>query len=135
MLGVAGVNPLLESGFLWQGKDPLPPDQDLSAIHALRGDILRLGPDFSAEFLDQLESRIREGWTPYLILEKRKREDNLLLLCDASLNNGTFLPTTALLRMAIQICDILVEAHHRKVYTATIKYCITTGKTIPMAST
>jgi hypothetical protein len=115
MQGVAGVNPLLESGFLWLGSDPLPPDQNLDVIRGLRGDALRLGPDASKEFLDQLESRTHEGWTPYLILEKRKREDNLLLLCDASLNRGTFLPITALLRMSIQICDILVEAHLRKV--------------------
>ena len=115
MRGVAGVNPLLESGFLWMGDSSLPIDQNGAAIRALKGDVLRLGPDVSNEFLDQLSQRTREGWTPYLILEKRRREDNLLLLCDASLNRGSFLATTALLRMAIQICDILVEAHQRNV--------------------
>lgn len=115
MQDVPGVNPLLESGFLWLGKDPLPLDHNLEAIHALQGDALRLGPDSSDEFLNQLDSRTREGWTPYLILEKQRREDNLLLLCDASINRGSFLPLGDLLRMAIQICDILVEAHSRKV--------------------
>jgi serine/threonine protein kinase len=115
MQGVPGVVPLLESGFLWLGKDPLPLDHNLDAIRALHGEALRIGPDSSSEFLDLLESRTREGWTPYLIIEKQRKEDNLLLLCDASINRGTFLPLGDLLRMAIQICDILVEAHNRKV--------------------
>jgi len=115
MRDVPGVNPLLESGFLWLGKDPLPSDHNLEAIRSLHGDALRLGPDASGEFLTQLDARTREGWTPYLIIEKQRREDNLLLLCDASINHGTFLPLGDLLRMGIQICDILVQAHQRKV--------------------
>ena len=115
MENVPGVNPMLESGFLWLGKDPLPLDHNLEAIRALRGEALRIGTDSSDDFLSQLDARTREGWTPYLMLEKQRNEDNLLLLCDASLNRGSFLPVSDLLRMGIQICDILVEAHNRKV--------------------
>ena len=49
------------------------------------------------------------------MIEKRKREDSLLTLCDASLNHGRFQPVTDLLFISIQICDILQMAHQRNV--------------------
>ncbi len=116
MQDVPGVTRMLECGFLWMGEPgSLPADHDLDAIQALRGEALRIGPDASGQFLDLLESRVREGWVPYLLVERRRREDNLLLLCDASLNRGRFLPVHNLLLMSIQICEVLEAAHRRGV--------------------
>jgi serine/threonine protein kinase len=116
LCNVPGVNRMLECGFL--GLDPnasLPPDHNREAIRNLAGDALRLGVDAAPQFLHELEERTRQGWTPYLLLEERRREDNLLLLCDAALNRGSFLPVGDLLHMAIQICDILQIAHEHKI--------------------
>jgi serine/threonine protein kinase len=117
MQDVPGVARLLECGFLRVALDEgrLPPDHDLEAIAALCGDALRIGPDCFDRFSGQIESRIEEGWAPYLLIEKRRREDNLLLMCDASLNHGHFQPVPDLLFIAIQICDILHAAHQRNV--------------------
>lgn len=116
MKDVPGVTRMLECGFLWMGDLPeLPSDHNLGAIQAMKGEALRIGPDAIAQFNDLLDARVREGWTPYLLIELRKREDNLLLLCDASLNRGTFLPVQDLLFMTIQICELLEEAHRRNV--------------------
>lgn len=116
--GVSGVNPMLECGFLWMGEgfDP-PPDHNLGAIQALRGDAVRMGVDRAETFLEQLDHRVREGWLPYLLVQKRRREDNLLLMCDASITQGRLLPVPQLLMMSIQICEILEAAHqHNIVY-------------------
>jgi serine/threonine protein kinase len=116
MQDVPGVTRMLECGFLWLGEqDRLPPDHNIGAIQALRGEALRIGPDSAAQFLDLLERRVREGWTPYLLIELRRREDNLLLLCDASLNRGRFLPVQDLLLMGVQICEVLEASHQRNV--------------------
>ncbi len=116
MRDVPGVTRMLECGFLWMGDPPeLPPDHNLGAIQAMKGEALRIGPDAADQYLDLLDARVREGWTPYLLVERRQREDNLLLLCDASLNRGTFLPVQDLLFMSIQICDLLEAAHQRNV--------------------
>ncbi len=116
MQAVPGVTRMIECGFLWMG-DPveLPQDHNLGAIQALRGDALRIGPETTSQFFEELDQRVHEGWTPYLLVELRRREDNLLLLCDASLNRGKFLPVPNLLLMGIQICDILDACHQRNV--------------------
>jgi serine/threonine protein kinase len=117
MQDVPGVARMLECGFLWMGgaEGKLPADHNLAAIQAMRGDVLRIGPDAVERFLGLLENRVREGWIPYLLVEKRKREDSMLLLCDAGLNRGRFLAVPDLLFMSIQICDILHIAHQRNV--------------------
>jgi len=114
---VFGVARLLESGFLWMGGDEgrLPLDHEIVAIKGMHGDVLRIGPDSSDQFLDILDKRVEEGWTPYLLIEKRKREESLLTLCDASLNHGRFQSMPDLLFISIQICDILQAAHERNV--------------------
>lgn len=115
MAGLPGVNPLLESGFFWMGERSLPGDQDLTAIRALHGPALRLGPDQVETYLSELSNRIAEGWTPYLILRRQPREENLLLMCDASLNRGHLREVEELLRVSIQICEVLAEAHSRNI--------------------
>lgn len=117
MQDVPGVARLLECGFLRMGGEAarLPSDRDLTAIQALNGEALRIGPDSCIQFIDTLENRVKEDWTPYLLVEKRKRDDSLLLLCDAALNRGRFQPVSQLLFIAIQICDILHIAHQRNV--------------------
>jgi serine/threonine protein kinase len=117
MQDIPGVSRMLECGFLWMDakNESLPLDHNLGAIQLLRGDALRIGPDSSAKFLELLDEQVKQGWTPYLLVEKRKREDSLLLMCDASLNRGRFLPVPDLLFMCVQICDILQAAHERNV--------------------
>ena len=117
MQNVPGVARLLECGFLKMAleEDKLPPDHDLQTIKALNGEAFRIGPDCFDSFSEQLIDRVETNWTPYLLVEKRRNEDNLLLMCDASLNHGHFRPVPDLLFIAIQICDILHESHLRNV--------------------
>jgi serine/threonine protein kinase len=117
MQDVPGVARLLECGFMKIALDEgkLPPDHDLQAIKALSGEALRIGPDCFDRFPEQLSNHVEAGWTPYLLIEKRRNEDNLLLMCDASLNHGHFRPVPDLLFIAIQICDILHTSHLRNV--------------------
>lgn len=107
---------MLECGFLWVGEGfDFPPDHNLGAIQALRGDAVRMGVERVDTFLEQLDQRVREGWAPYLLVQTRRREDNLLLMCDASVTQGRLLPVPQLLLMSIQICEILEEAHRRNI--------------------
>jgi hypothetical protein len=113
---VAGISRMLECGFIHlPDKGALPLDSDLAAICALKGDLLRIGLDSWPEFVRQLDERVDAGWVPYLTLEKREKEDSLLVLCDASHTHGNFQPMITLLQMAIQICDILQAAHERNI--------------------
>ncbi|MDD5368758.1 MAG: hypothetical protein PHQ40_06730 [Anaerolineaceae bacterium] len=113
--GVPGVTRLLECGFLQLDESSqLPLDADPKAIPPA-GSILRIGLDARQEFFGQLGERIEAGWTPYLALELERREDNLLMLCDAGVTRGQFLPMISLLQMSIQICDILEAAHARNI--------------------
>jgi serine/threonine protein kinase len=115
MKDIPGVSRLLECGFFKLdegGQFPL-----ISAAEAplATGRVLRIGPDATREYLDRLEERIESGWTPYLAIEKRAKEDSLLMLCDAGMVRGQYLPMVILLQMAIQICDILQIAHQRNI--------------------
>ena len=115
MRGVPGVTRLLECGFLMLDEgtqlplDLVPPESPAT------GRVVRIGPDSTPEFLDRLEERIKEGWTPYLALEKERQDDSLLMLCDSGVRRGQYLPLVTLLQMSIQICDILQAAHERSV--------------------
>lgn len=116
MQDIPGVNRMLECGFIFLNNEGrLPMDNDLQGIRELRGDLLRLGLDSTGQFITELEKRTRDGWTPYILLDQRRREDSLLLMCDASFNRGRFLPVSNLLLMCVQICDILQIAHERKI--------------------
>ena len=110
---VPGVNRMLECGFIRLSKTgPLPVDGNLKAVQSLDGDLIRIGTDSIHRFITQMESKIEEGWIPYLGIEIRQKDDNLLFLCDAGLTNGKFQPLVNLLQMSIQLCDILDNAHN-----------------------
>lgn len=116
MRDVPGVTPMLECGFLHLGeKERMPLDHEREALQQLQGDAYRIGPDAWKEFNEQLEPRLKDSWIPYLAIEIKPKEDNLLNLCDAGLNRGHFLPVITLLQMAIQICDIIQIAHERNI--------------------
>ncbi len=113
---VPGVSHLLECGFIrFDGDTALPADSAHNPARHLTGDVLRLGLDQTQGFADELAERVKEGWVPYLAVEKRNQKDNLLRYCDAGSTRGRFLPVTELVRMSVQICDILQAAHERKI--------------------
>ncbi|HEX9018532.1 MAG TPA: serine/threonine-protein kinase [Anaerolineaceae bacterium] len=116
MRGVPGVTPLLECGFvLLEDGGVLPTERESKVNPMLTGTVIRLGPDIGQEYCNQIEARIKEGWTPYLALELRDWHENLLALCDAGMTHGTYRPVADLLLMSIQICEILQEAHNRNI--------------------
>jgi len=116
MRGVPGVAGLLECGFILLDEgNALPLDGPSDANSAARGRVTRIGPDSTYEFLERLDEKIKNGWTPYLAVEKMAQADSLLLLCDSGATRGQYLPLVTLLQMTIQICDILAVAHQRNV--------------------
>jgi serine/threonine protein kinase len=116
MRGVPGVTPLLECGFVQLDNGGLLPTERESKVNpSLTGTVIRLGPNIGQEFTNQLESRIKEGWTPYLAIGLRDWHENLLALCDATMTHGNYRPVADLLLMSIQICEILQEAHNRNI--------------------
>jgi hypothetical protein len=113
---VPGVTPLLESGFIKLQTGVTLPGEDRSASAAgLRGDVIRFGPEQTQNFLALLDRQANMGWLPYLVMEKRKPADNLIMYCDAGHTRGWFLPLRESLFLAIQICDILQIAHDRNI--------------------
>jgi serine/threonine protein kinase len=115
MKDVPGIAHLLECGFLLLDEGAqLPLDSNVENAPA-SGLVVRLGVNVVREFLDQIEARIKDGWIPYIAIEKQKQEDSLLMLCDAGMTRGQYLPMVTLLQMSVQICDILQIAHQRKI--------------------
>ncbi len=115
MRDVPGISRLLECGFiLLEEGASLPLDSSTGTAQAT-GRVIRIGPDSYKEFMVRLEERIRDGWIPYLAIEKQRQEDSLLLMCDAGMTRGQYLPLVTLLQMTIQICDILQTAHERNI--------------------
>jgi serine/threonine protein kinase len=115
MRGVPGVTRLLECGFMILDEGSQLPLDAAAPDTPAAGRVVRIGPDSTPEFLDRIEEKIKEGWIPYLALEKEKQDDSLLLLCDSGVRRGQYLPLVTLLQMSIQICDILQAAHERNV--------------------
>ena len=116
MRDVPGVPALYECGFLkFDNGRSMPVEREGTVDPGLAGSVVRIGPVMGQEYIDQLESRISDGWTPYLALEQRDSKDNLLRVCDASMTAGVYLPVSDLLQMSIQICEILQEAHNRNI--------------------
>ena len=116
MRGVPGLTPLYECGFLRiENGSTLPTEREATIEGDLAGSLIRIGMNSGQEFVNTIESRIEEGWTPYLAIEQRDPKDNLLALCDAGMTGGIYRPVAELLMMSIQICDILIEAHQRSI--------------------
>ena len=113
---VPGVAGLYECGFLQLADgSQLPFNASEPAGQPPTGKLIRFGVDAVAQFQEELPARVEDGWVPYLAVEKKEKEDNLLVLCDAGLTRGQFLPVMTLLQMSIQICDILQVAHSRNI--------------------
>jgi serine/threonine protein kinase len=115
MQDVPGVTPLLECGFIQLEEGAQFPLDPSLGNTAATGKLIRIGLDSAQEFQERLEERIQDGWTPYLSIEKRRQDGNLLMLCDSGMNRGHYLHMVTLLQMSIQICDILEVAHQRNI--------------------
>jgi serine/threonine protein kinase len=111
--GVPGVTPMLECGFIHFEKDQKLPDE--TAATSPTGELLRIGADSPAAFQAELAARVQAGWVPYIAIEPQAKKDCLLGFCDAGYTRGRFLPLPELVRMSIQICDLLQIAHDRSI--------------------
>lgn len=112
---VPGVARMIECGFIRLTDESEFPLQLGNGNPPAEGQALRVGPDSVDEFLNLIEHKIHSGWTPYLAVEQQSQDDNLLFLCDAGVTRGQYLPTMELLKMTVQVCDILEIAHARNI--------------------
>jgi hypothetical protein len=107
---------MFECGFLkFDNGKPMPVERDGMVDPGLTGALVRVGPSIGQEFIHQIEARIHDGWTPYLALEQRDPQDNLMGICDAGMTAGQYRPVGELLLISIQICELLQEAHARNI--------------------
>lgn len=118
MRDVPGINGMHECGFIQvTNGGQLPPDDRPLPARSLEGQVVRFSPELAGNFLTQLDDRVARGWLPYLAIDRRNREDSLMMYCDAGYTRGRFLPVKDGLLMGIQICDVLQAAHtHNIVY-------------------
>jgi hypothetical protein len=93
----------------------IPADNRQTTAKGLRGSITRFSLEDVQNFLVSLDTKVGQGWLPYLALEKRNQANNLMAYCDAGYTRGRFLPLRESLLLAIQICDILQIAHDRNI--------------------
>jgi serine/threonine protein kinase len=112
---VPGVIQMLECGFLLLEDGALPAEDEKRSAGQLKGRIIRFGVEQVPNFLTILDSRIGQGWLPFIAMEKWDQKNNLMSYCDASHTHGRFLPLRESLLLAIQICDILHIAHDRNI--------------------
>jgi hypothetical protein len=116
MRDVTGVIPMLECGFIELDADlQLPPDVKPASARHLTGTMARYGPDQTQAFLSTLENQTQLGRLPYIITPKLDNDDNLMWLCDVGMTHGNFLPVEEGLRLAVQICEVLMTAHERNI--------------------
>lgn len=113
---VSGVMRMFGLGFLKLGNAlEIPSDLKPGIGRHLVGELLRLEPEETETYLKQFDAKLAEGWFPYLLLERFRRENNLLLLCDKHRNRGHYFPLQKGLRCAVQACEILQTAHKNKI--------------------
>jgi serine/threonine protein kinase len=111
-----GVVRMAECGFLLldEGME-IPSDERRASATGLSGELERFGFEEVQNYLAVLDTRVGQGWLPYLILEKLNNDHNLMIFCDAGYTRGRFLPLHEGLLLAIQILDILQVAHDRNI--------------------
>ncbi len=113
---VPGVAKLLECGYFQLNGSPGQPVEDsLLAAHALTGKVIHFEPDEADLFLDGMQNNVSQGWLPYLAVEKKNKDDSLLLMCDEGYTRGKVIPVEHGLEIAVKICDILEIAHARDI--------------------
>jgi serine/threonine protein kinase len=117
MLGdLPGITSLVECGFLRLNDVlDLPGEEGHTSAEHLHGQVVRYGVEQVQNYLASMERHINQGWLPYLALEMRHQEHNLMKYCDAGRTHGWFLPLRESLLLAIQSCDILQSAHDRNI--------------------
>jgi serine/threonine protein kinase len=125
MSDVTGVTPMLGLGFvkideiIWPDEiAPLSTSLQIKAsADQVSGSFDLYQPKESEAILEQLNTRVTEGWLAAIVLPRRW-EDNLYLRCDAGYTRGEFHRSFSVLdalRAARQICDIMQEAHQRNI--------------------
>lgn len=113
---IPGVTPLLECGFLRLNEGlSIPGDESNASVSELQGLVIRYGIGEAQNYLASIDRYLSDGWLPYLALEKRDQNQNLMVYCDAGYTRGWFLPLRESLLLGAQICDILQSAHERNI--------------------
>ncbi len=113
---VPGVTPLIHLGFIkLDDEQVLPSDESHASAEGLSGQVIRYGAEQAQNFLASMDRQLSIGWLPYLALERRNAEYNLLRYCDASYTHGWFLGLRESLILALQLCGILQFAHDRNI--------------------
>ncbi len=115
MRDIPGVAHMFECGFIQLEEGSQFPLDAGSDGNQSTGKVQRIGTDATQEYIERMGDMIEDGWTPYIAVEKEKQEDSLLLLCDAGMTRGNYLPMVTLLQMGIQICELLQIAHERNI--------------------
>ncbi len=117
-----GITPMQKSGYLkvndhnhWpEEQAPLTKSLEITAsANQVSGDLVEFDVSETEKMLSEMDQRLTSGWLPFILLERRW-EDNLYLLCDAGYTRGAFmtnLTVKQVLEIAIQICDLLSQAH------------------------
>ncbi len=88
-----------------------------SSADQLSGNLELYSPEESETVLEQLNSKVAEDWLAAIVLSRRW-EDNLYLRCDAGYTRGDFHRSFSVLdalRAALQICEIMQNAHDRNI--------------------
>jgi len=113
---VPGITPLVECGFIrLDNPQDFPGEDGQGALGAINGEAVRFGVEETQNYLASMDRYLAQDWIPYLALQRRDQEQNLMKYCDAGYTHGWFLPLQEGLLLAIQICDILQSAHDRNI--------------------
>lgn len=111
-----GVARMIELGWLKPDEGfVFPDDRAHEGCKNLTGTALRVTPgeDLDVKAFDE---KVNQGWLPYLALNVKNHQSNLLMLCDrARTPKHQPFPLEQAIQASVQICRILAEAHKRKV--------------------